>query len=235
MINYLFYIIEHKKNVFKHCWKRGLYLHAFTHDISKLLPDEFISYYRWFYGDYGVKLKDVYSYEKLYDNDTIYRKHDELNISFNKSWERHYRRNKHHYNHWVGKDMPIRYIKQMLCDWDAMSDKFGGTSQEYYLKKYYSFNMTNETRFRLEIELDLIRVIDNSILDDFIIDNSLSDKLEFSSMNIGQLIDRLRQESRNNNLRQPIEVLINRYLNNACNVYNINIYKLVTSSRKDVI
>ena len=51
-IKYFLYILEHKKNVFKMCWKKGLYLHAFTHDLSKFLPDEFFPYANWFYGKF---------------------------------------------------------------------------------------------------------------------------------------------------------------------------------------
>lgn len=47
---YLLYVLEHKKNVFKVCWKRGMYLHAFTHDLSKFLPSEFFPYAERFYG-----------------------------------------------------------------------------------------------------------------------------------------------------------------------------------------
>ena len=41
---YLKYVLEHKKNVFKTCRKRGLKLHALTHDLSKFSPSEFIPY-----------------------------------------------------------------------------------------------------------------------------------------------------------------------------------------------
>ena len=32
------------------------------------------------------------------------------------------------------EDIPSKYIKQMVCDWEAMPIKFGGTPQEYYLE-----------------------------------------------------------------------------------------------------
>lgn len=50
-IKYLLYVLEHKKNVFKTCWNKGLYLHAFTHDLSKFRPSEFIPYARYFYDE----------------------------------------------------------------------------------------------------------------------------------------------------------------------------------------
>jgi len=50
-LDYLKYVLEHKKNVFIECWKEGLYFHAFTHDLSKLLPCEFFPYANYFYSD----------------------------------------------------------------------------------------------------------------------------------------------------------------------------------------
>jgi hypothetical protein len=46
----------------------------------------------------------------------------------------------------------------MVCDLKAMSRKFGGTAQEYYLQNYYKWDITRETRRRLEIALDLIKL-----------------------------------------------------------------------------
>lgn len=49
--NYFKYVLEHKKNVFIECWKEGLYIHAFTHDLSKFSILEFKSYAKKFYGN----------------------------------------------------------------------------------------------------------------------------------------------------------------------------------------
>jgi hypothetical protein len=65
---YFKYVLEHKKNVFIECmnmakeyWNepyfkkqnrkiaRELFVHAFTHDLSKFLPCEFIPYARYFH------------------------------------------------------------------------------------------------------------------------------------------------------------------------------------------
>lgn len=153
-IEYLKYILEHKKNVFIECWKEGLYLHAFTHDISKFRPSEFIPYARHFYGDYisNVVLNNV----SCIENKSKIRTKEQVKEEFEKAWKLHYKRNKHHWNHWVGRDMPDKYIKQMICDWKAMARKFGDTAQEFYMKNYDSVELTRESRVYLEFELGLI-------------------------------------------------------------------------------
>lgn len=124
---YLKYILEHKLNVFRTCWNRGLYLHAFTHDLSKFSPKEFFAYANYFYKD-----KDMYQKD------------------FNKAWEHHYTHNPHHWQYWVynGKpmDMPQVYVEQMIADWEAMAIKFGGNATDFYLSKYKEIKITPETK-----------------------------------------------------------------------------------------
>lgn len=152
-IKYLFYILEHKKNVFIECWREGLYLQAFTHDLSKFLPSEFIPYARNFYGKYIPQriLDNLVGVE----NKSKIRTKEQTKEEFYKAWQLHYKRNKHHPEHWAGRDMPRKYIKQMVCDLKGMGRKFGDTAQEYYLKNYYKWDMTWRTRMNLEWELDL--------------------------------------------------------------------------------
>lgn len=126
------YILEHKKNVFETCWKNKLYLHAFTHDLSKFSPKEFFAYAKYFYLD-----------KEKYKED------------FENAWKYHYRNNRHHWNYWVDEkgnsiDIPRKYLKQMIADWEGMALKFGDTAQEHYLKRYIFFDLTYETRMELE-------------------------------------------------------------------------------------
>ena len=140
-IDYFKYVMEHKKNVFIECWNEKLYLQAFTHDLSKFLPCEFIPYARYFYID-----KDKYKDD------------------FNFAWRHHYIYNKHHWNYYYindGEDETILemsevYIKEMICDWKAMSRKFGGSAQEWYLDNYNNIKLHRDTRFRVECLLGLL-------------------------------------------------------------------------------
>ena len=141
---YFKYVMNHKKNVFIECMnmakdysgeeKRNLIIHAFTHDMSKFLPCEFIPYAR-------------YDFQNE-ENNTNKIKED-----FEKAWKHHYLHNKHHWDYWIGKDIPLEYIRQMIADWRGMSRKFGGNAEEYYLKHYNEFKLTRKSRYYLECNL----------------------------------------------------------------------------------
>ena len=142
--NYLKYIIEHKKNVFIEAWKMGLYFHAFTHDLSKFRPSEFIPYAKFFYDT---------------KRDKNYKKSDETNENFQKGWVFHQKRNKHHWNYWVSVtrkneiiplEMPEKYVKQMIADWNGMSRKFGGNTREYYEKNKDEMILHQKTIEKIE-------------------------------------------------------------------------------------
>jgi len=92
-IDYLLYILEHKYNVFKIAFRKGHYLHAFTHDLSKFSPSEFFGYAKYFYED---KTKN------------------ELKFSY--CWLHHHHYNKHHWDYWVNGDgsvveIPRKYLE----------------------------------------------------------------------------------------------------------------------------
>ena len=123
-------MLEHKKNVFKTCWSKGLYLQAFTHDLSKFSPIEFVNYAKEFHKD-------------------------EAETNFHKAWQHHIKKNKHHWQHWLDgdgqpQDIPDKYLKEMVADWEAMAIKFGDSAQGWYLLHYKEFNLTRNTRLRLE-------------------------------------------------------------------------------------
>jgi len=123
---YLKYLLEHKKNVGIECLKMGLLLHAITHDLSKFRPSEFIPYARFFMRK---------------DRANNYKQSDENDKDFQRGWNHHQKRNKHHWNYWISVTketeiipvpMPKKYIRQMIADWRGMARKFGGTAREYY-------------------------------------------------------------------------------------------------------
>jgi hypothetical protein len=150
--DYFKYVLEHKKNVFKTCWQRKLYLHAFTHDLSKFSPKEFFAYADWFYGDLGIKNKCPAKWAD--------KNHCKVKENFDKAWEHHYKNNPHHWEYWLDQNgkpqfIPPLYREQMIADWEGMALKFGDTAQSYYLKNYKKINLEYGTRVLLELALDL--------------------------------------------------------------------------------
>ena len=216
-LKYLKYILEHKKNVFIECWKVKEYRHAFTHDLSKFRPSEFIPYARHFYGSYisNAVVNNVPILPRRCKQVTK----EEIKVEFEKAWELHYKRNKHHPEYWNSKDMDNKSIIHMVCDLKAMSRKFGGTAQHYYLKNYHKWDISRETRYRLEIKLDLIHRYNASICECnneyyMTIEELIKDMEEFYDINgtisMGSVKDCL------NDLLKP-----------ACDDYNLDIYELV--------
>ncbi|TDO92372.1 hypothetical protein DFR79_106185 [Halanaerobium saccharolyticum] len=137
LIKYLLYILEHKWNVFKISIKKGYYLHALTHDLSKFSGSEFLAYAGYFYKD-----KAKYKHR------------------FEMAWRHHYYNNPHHWQHWLDTDgnpieIPDKYIEQMIIDWEAMGIKFNDTAKEYYLKNKNKIKLTPHTRTNLEIKLKM--------------------------------------------------------------------------------
>lgn len=243
---YFKYIMEHKKNVFIECmilakqywnekyWRksnrkaaRELFVHAFTHDLSKFSSKEFKAYAQFFHGEFGSIFQKEYSkemIEKMKATDSwIYFQYKTCVDNFNKAWKHHYQVNKHHPEHWVGQDMPMKYIRFMVCDLKAMSRKFGGSAQEYYLQNYHKWDITHETRRRLEIELDLIKEYNAPICE----------CNEEYWMTIDELIKDSEKyfETHGEISKGTVKDNINDFLKPACDKYNLDIYTLVKNAR----
>lgn len=142
-IEYFKYIVKHKYYVFKECIKEGrkwglktnigrsMFIHAFTHDISKFSPKEFKQYAEYFYGDRNNE------------------------IEFKKAWGHHYSHNKHHWEFWRGVDIPDKYILQMICDWKAMSKGKYIDCLKWYCSNYDNIYITHNSRVELDFRLGL--------------------------------------------------------------------------------
>jgi len=178
-IKYFKYVCEHKKNVFKECIKVSkkysnktkirLIIHAFTHDLSKLNPKEFIPYAKWFYGVDGIKLEKMYNTEQITNGlSCISRSYLECKSNFDYAWRHHFMCNKHHWNYWCNYDykdeniiscraMDNLSILEMICDWNAMGKKFNDTAMEFYLKNYKKMKLHKTTILHLETNLYLLK------------------------------------------------------------------------------
>jgi len=155
-VEYLKYILEHKKNVFVECWKEGMYTHAFSHDLSKFSLKEFRAYADYFHTGLGVKYKPEnsdFTMQEIIDAEI--RVHKRYKDEFKKAWQHHKDNNKHHWNYWYERKlpMPYKYIKQMICDWKATGVKFGDTARDYYTNNYDKIKLDGKARRILNYEL----------------------------------------------------------------------------------
>jgi hypothetical protein len=89
------------------------------HDQSKYNEPEFSGYRQWFYPVPG-EVKDKFL--------------------FDKAWEHHYTVNDHHPEHYYSnnktsaREMPIKAVCEMFCDWLAMSINFHSSPARWYEK-----------------------------------------------------------------------------------------------------
>lgn len=155
IFKYIKYILIHKYHVMVECFKRGLYWQGITHDISKLLPDEFFSY-----------LDKFYNFNQFPDKSMIWRvKTKEIvNDAFNLAWLKHIHRNPHHWQFWILQndsgsweciEIPERYIKEMVSDWIGAGIAITGKNDvlNWYEKNKDNIKLNLATRILVECYL----------------------------------------------------------------------------------
>ena len=149
------YIEEHKANVKKFSsWLQeelpelfeNIDLDLFNelineHDDSKFSEEEFEPYAQKWFGD-GKKT-----------------------LEYEEAWKHHWMNNEHHPEYWLGEDMPLIYILEMICDWGSFSTKSGNMhelSEFYYTKARddEEKNLSDNTKAIIE---EIISKIDSII------------------------------------------------------------------------
>ena len=124
-------ITRHRHMVIKHCIKAGIPIQGLFHDLSKYMPEEFMSGVRYYQGTRSPNEGEREKY------------------GYSRAWMHHKGRNKHHYEYWVDYSpktkrpepvpMPKKYIIEMFCDRVAASKIYNGKnykdsdSLDYYL------------------------------------------------------------------------------------------------------
>lgn len=155
MIGYwhsLVYLLRHKWLVFVECCRLGIPWLGIIHDLSKFLPDEFIAYTRYFYGDYPT-------WDEVKRMPMFVKTKESVKNDFNRAWLEHQHRNKHHFQHWIlhGDDggvwtitMPHKYLLEMVADWKGASRIAGGNGRVWYEKHKEQTLLTPEQRQEFE-------------------------------------------------------------------------------------
>lgn len=155
-VQYLSYVIRHKWFVMLECFKFGIYWQGITHDLSKLLPNEFIPYMEHFYGSkIGIS--------RGRDETGYYKPTDTGDKDFDFAWVLHLKRNKHHWQWWIIPEdeggikileMPVKYRMEMLSDWRGVGRAQGTSSvKKWYEKNHLRMSLSDETRLWIEKQL----------------------------------------------------------------------------------
>ncbi len=159
-IKYLKYVLRHKKFVAKECFAIGRYWRGITHDLSKFLPDEFIPYAKYFYGNYPsweeTKRLPYYSYKNTKEG---------VSEAFDIAWLKHIHRNKHHWQYWILREdcggrkilkMPRQYEDEMVCDWHGAGLAINGKKDTitWYKKNSKTMILNKYTKEYIESKLN---------------------------------------------------------------------------------
>jgi hypothetical protein len=150
------YVLRHKWFVFRECCKAGIVWRGITHDLSKLRPDEWFPYARYFYG----------SNQPRRDSTGYYKPTDTGDIIFDHAWLLHQKRNDHHWQWWILpegdggiKVLPMSETarSEMLCDWRGASraQGYGDNTVMWYIKNCGHMQLHPETRGWIEGKLGL--------------------------------------------------------------------------------
>lgn len=110
---YLRYVMRHRREVRKACWRVGLYWRGLIHDLSKYSPSEFGPYARQFYEPDGTKKPSVRDKTGAYDPNAQPEE-------FRLAWAHHYTHNDRHWEYWslgdISEEMPAASVVEMMCD-----------------------------------------------------------------------------------------------------------------------
>lgn len=122
--------MTHRHLVFRFCCRVGIPLQGLLHDLSKFTPTEFIPSVRYFQGN----MSPIGAERRA--------------NGYSMAWLHHKARNKHHWEYWVefrddGTEyyvkMPMKYLKEMLCDWLAAGKTYNRTTwQPFYPLRYFT-------------------------------------------------------------------------------------------------
>ena len=146
---------KHRKVVFSHCRKAGIFWRGLLHDLSKYAPTEFFAGVQFYQG--GTRSPNEGEREKF---------------GHSLAWMHHKGRNRHHFEYWTDYSpvtrrmepvrMPDIYIYEMFCDRVAASkiynkEKYADNLPlEYFMKAKTWRIIEKETSDKLEFLLRLL-------------------------------------------------------------------------------
>lgn len=158
-----------------------LYMEVQEHDASKYMDFEF--------SRYRARFNPTKKEQETYNND-IDLEHFMVE-EYNKAWHHHYTRNAHHPKFWkytyiketgeygnpikwvilsiprdIANEMDIISILHMICDWEAMSIKFGGSTVKWYNTKAKEERDDLNPNTKIKLKEILESLYDETVLDE---------------------------------------------------------------------
>lgn len=116
-VQYAAYVLKHKATIIRTAPRYGVpRWQALIHDWTRFLPSEFIPSANYFFG--------------AYRRGFVWKRGE--SPAYDAARDLHEMRNKHHGKHWQGREIPVRYVREMLCDWDAAGQAKGNPIAPWY-------------------------------------------------------------------------------------------------------
>lgn len=160
---YLSYVIRHKRFVYSEGRKLGVgRWRLLVHDLSKLLPCEFIPYMRYFYGGpYPSIIEFSGDVRNMYLSAGCYR--EAVKAGFDAAWLHHQHANKHHWQSWILREdngdtkalpMPWPYWLEMVADWKGAGLAVGKPDTAGWYRRQQGRQLLHpDTREKVEREM----------------------------------------------------------------------------------
>lgn len=134
-VQYAAYILRHKRIILRLAPRWGVpFWQALTHDWTRFTPAEFFPSANYFFG--------------AYQRGILWRRGE--SPAYDAARDLHETRNRHHARYWQGQPIPERYIREMLCDWDAAGQAKGNPIGPWYAANADRLGLHPVTRARVE-------------------------------------------------------------------------------------
>lgn len=138
VLGHLRTINEHKLRVMKNCFRIGLYKQGLLHDLTKYMPCELLTGFKYYRG---------------FKSPNIVEREDK---GYSSAWMHHKGRNRHHVEYWtdytvdrnsgpVPVEMPLKYACEMICDKIAASKTYN--KEKYTDSAPLDYFLTSEERY----------------------------------------------------------------------------------------
>jgi len=141
-------ITRHRHEVIKNCFRAGIGFQGLFHDLSKYSPSEFIVGMKYYQGTKSPNDKE----RELF--------------GYSAAWLHHKGKNKHHFEYWYDYnkithdispvEMPLKYLKEMLCDRIAASKIYQGKNYTNHHPLDY-FNNSRARNFMHENNAKILK------------------------------------------------------------------------------
>lgn len=137
---YFRYVLRHKVWVYVEGCRLGIpRWRLLVHDWDKFLPWMFAAYTNHFYDTRPKDPAEAHAAQ----------------LAFDRAWQAHWKRNKHHWEHWAGAHVPEKHALEIAADWLAMGHN-GKPALQWYEENKERIVLHDDSRRFIETLMLLV-------------------------------------------------------------------------------